>query len=360
MASLVTSAPSLSKQDIYLLSEALIKSGFMNPTISEFHSVVLGIKGSKRLLTLGQLSGLAGFVKADCDVTTASLTAEIIDKTWSPAYISDRIEQCYEDLMGSFLQWGLKNGIAKADLTNTEMFSLWLEPIIAKFLEEVVLRGAWFGDTAIAAGTNNSLSGGQLKYFNAFDGFWKQISALNGGASFVADLTTKNAQITFALQRFNSTDTTNQVVTKALQNLYYASDLRLREQDRGNLVFIVTQSVMDQYEKERMANAAIDMPYQRAEGGFTGLAAMGIQVKAFSFLDRMISAYYLTNTAASWFLPHRIILTEKSNLMIGVEEEGNLSELDIWYSKDDKKNYTEFAFSMDAKVGLDILTAAAY
>jgi len=54
--------------------------------------------------------------------------------------------------MGSFFQWGLKNNIAKEDLTGTD-FQVWFETIIAKLIEEVILSTAWFGDTDIAAGT---------------------------------------------------------------------------------------------------------------------------------------------------------------------------------------------------------------
>ena len=359
MASVVTSAPALSKEDIKLLSEALIKSGFQNPALTEFHTVIQGIKGSKRLAALGQLSGLAGFVKSDCDITPASLTAEIIDKTWSPAYISDRAEQCYEDLMGSFFQWGLKNNIAKEDLTGTD-FQVWFETIIAKLIEEVILRTAWFGDTAIAAGTNNSLSAGQIKYFSMLNGFWKQLAALNGGASFITDLATKNAQITFALQRFNSTDVTNKVVTSALDNLFYAADLRLRDLDRSGLIFIVTQSVKDQYEKERKSVTGIDLPYMRQEDGVNNLASNGIEVRAMSFLDRTIDAYYRTNAGASWYLPHRIILTTRENLYLGVEEESSLASFDSFFDKYNKKQVTDFGFSLDAKVALDVLAAVAY
>lgn len=359
MASVVTSAPALSKQDILALSEALIKSGFQNPALSEFHTIVTGIKGSKRLAALGQLSGLAGFVKSDCNITPATLSAEIIDKTWSPAYVSDRAEQCYEDLMGSFFQWGLKNNIAKEDLTGTE-FQIWFETVMAKLIEEIILRVGWFGDTAIAAGTNNSLSGGQLAYFNMINGFWKQLAALNGGASFITDLATKNAQVTFALQRFNSTDTTNRVVTNALDNLFYAADLRLRDLDRSSLIFITTQSVKDQYEKERKAVTGIDLPYMRQESGVNNLASNGIEVKAFSFLDRTIDAYYRTNSGASWYLPHRIILTTRENLYLGVEEEGSLGSFDSFFDKYNKKQVTDFGFSMDAKVALDVLAAVAY
>lgn len=359
MASAVTSAPALSKQDVLLLSEALIKSGFQNPRITEFHNVIPGIKGSKRLAALGQLSGLAGYVKSDCDITPASLSAEIIDKTWSPAYVSDRAEQCYEDLMGSFFQWGLKNNLAKEDLTGTE-FQVWFETIMAKLIEEVVLRTAWFGDTAIAAGTNNTLGAGELKYFNMINGLWKQLAALNGGASFTTDLSTKNAQVTFALQRFNSTDLTNRVATNALDNLFYAADLRLREVDRSQLIFITTQSVYDQYEKERKAVTGIDLPYMRQEQGVNGLYSNGIEVKPFSFLDRTINAYFLTNSDASWYLPHRIVLTTRDNLYIGVEEESSLGTFDSFFDKYNKKQVTDFGFSMDAKVALDVMAAVAY
>jgi hypothetical protein len=53
-------------------------------------------------------------------------------------------------------------------------------------------------------------------------------------------------------------------------------------------------------------------------------------------------------------------LTHRDNLYIGVEEENSLANFDSFFDRYNKKQITDFGFSMDAKVALDIMAAVAY
>jgi len=154
---------------------------------------------------------------------------------------------------------------------------------------------------------------------------------------------------------FTSTDTTNKVVINALQNMLYGADLRLRE--RGDLVYIVTQSVADQYSKELKA-ANVAFTTERYENGISVLKSDGIEVISFSLWDRIIKAYYDNGT--TYYLPHRAVLTTKENLVIGFDSMGAMADFDVHFDRVTKKNYIDFQINMDAKVVEDYMVQVAY
>lgn len=348
-------------EEVRALSEIIFEKEFKNPEIGLFHEVVEGIKAKKQIAFMTQLSGLMGAGTGGCSPSSATNSITSSQKFWNPETYSDRLEVCYTDLKESFINYGLKNGVQEADLTSLDFMNYVADVLLKYKVYEAALRFAWFGDTA-AADVDASpagvlTSGTNVAYFDKIDGFWKQIFAIVAADSDrkTTDLTTKNGQASYANQAFNSTDTGNKVVMNALQNTLYGADLRLREQP--NLVYVVTQSVADQYARELKA-ANVAYTTERYENGISVLKSDGIDVIAFSFLDRIINSYY--DDGSKYYLPHRIVLTTKDNLKIGIDSIGSLAEFDLHYDRVTKKNYIDFAVNMDAKVTEDYLVQVAY
>lgn len=363
MGVIIQSLPTLDPVILTSISETLFEGFYSHLPLNQYHSIQTGIKAKKQIIIFGKHTGLAGYSRTNCD-TTANSTWQIPsqEKVWNPAYIGDRFEECYDNYMDTFIRWGLNNGVNKADLTGTELAAMITEHI-GDLLMDVTMRHAWFGDTGIVAGTGNNLAAGDLKFFNAIDGFWAQlfdIVTVTPARQSTTGLTTKNGQATFALQAFNSTDTTNQVVTKALDQMWYDADMRLRGMAKSDLVFLVSQSVYDQYEKERKATggSGIYEVFLRQENGAPLLSSNGVEVVPVHDWDRVIQSYL--EDGSNYTVPHRALLTTRTNMLLGVEEETNLTELDAWYSKDSEKYYIKFGMSVDAKVGLDNMVQLAY
>lgn len=363
MGALVTGLPALDPVILTSISESLFEGFYQHLQLTRYHQVVTGIKANKQIIIFGKHTGLAGFKRANCDTTAnTNWTIPSQEKVWTPAYLGDRFEECYDNYMDTFIRWGLNNGVNKSDLTGTELAAM-ITSHVGDLLMDVSMRHAWFGDTAIVAGTNNNLGAGDLVYFNAIDGFWAQlfdIVSVTPARQSTTGLTTKNGQASYALQAFNATDTTNQVATKALDQMYYDADMRLRGMAKSDLVFLVSQSVYDQYEKERKATggSGIYEVFLRQEDGAPLLSSNGIEVVPVHDWDRIIQSYLEDGT--NYTIPHRAVLTTRTNLMLGVEEASNLGEFDAWYSKDNEKYYIKFGFSLDAKVGLDNMVQLAY
>jgi hypothetical protein len=347
------------RREVQTLSECIFEALFQKQAITEFHQVFTGIKANKQIVFLGKL-GLLGKEKTTCSTTADTASIDISEKVWTPKYIAARIEDCWTDLEASFFAWATKNGVNKTDITDTD-FANFVEERLTDAAVEAAWRIAWFGDTDAANYSDSPAGyitdGISVDYFNPIDGFWKQLYAVGtaNAARLVANLTTKNGQATYALQAFNSTDLTNRIATGTLHSLKVGSDFRLR--DRSDLIYLVTQSVFDQYAYE-LEMQGVDSSFKRIEGGFTALSYNGIPVVAVNFFDRMISLYQDSGT--NNYRPHRAILTTTENLGIGVEEVSNLSEVAAFYAEYEEKYVAKFAFNIDAKVLEDYMVQLAY
>lgn len=360
------SLPTLTEDQIKSMSETFFKGFYANPAITDFHDVVENIKAKKQIIVFGQGTGLTGYNRTACAMTAdTNFAIPSQEKHWNPSYISDLEQMCYDDFMANFERYGLKVGVAKGDLTGTDL-AAFLELQYSKAQYEAFLRHSWFGNTAIAANTGNTLGAGSLKYFNQVDGFWYQLFAIVTGDSSRLSastiLATRNAGTTVAAQKFTTADKTSALVTAALDQVWYDADMRLRGMALNELVYITTQSVSDQYEKERKATGSIPEAYQRVESGVRMLQCNGIDIIPFQFQDRIIQTYFRVTASGNTadVLPHRAILTTRKNLLLGVETVGSLGEMDAWYSKDTKKYNLEYGASIDAKVALDSHVQVCY
>jgi hypothetical protein len=354
-------------EEIKALSEGIMEDVFAKPAMTEFLTAYTGIKAKKQIAFLGRLNGLVGQKHDTSSCAPIENPAGITntEKFWTPAYIDDRFSECWDDLLETFFVYGLRNGIEKGDLTATDFATFFIDRY-QDAIAEMFFRFVWFGDTAAddtAGGGVFVTAGFVAKRWDAFDGIWKQLFAIATAtpARLTAGLATKNAQLSFALQEFNASDTTNRVVTNTLQNMIFGADYRLR--DKSDKILLVTQSVADQYVRELEAAAGNGIPqaFEYIQEGVSMMKRMGVTIYAFSFWDRTIRAYQRTiSTELNYYLPHRAILTTKDNLAFGTEEESNLSDVDVFFDKKDKKTYFDFGANLDAKVLQDYLVQVAY
>ena len=344
-------------EEIKELSEAIFESVFAKPEANLFHTFTPGIKAKKQIALLGRIQNLTGKGDGSCNPVSNGSTIAMSEKFWDPATVSNRETECWDNLKESFFIYGTNCGIAQADLTPTDFWSFLMERMSDTLIEEYY-RIVWFSDLAAAVVPGGNLTAGtDPLYFNKIEGFWKQLFAIVTADANrkTLGLDSRNGQATYALQEFDATDTANFVVTNTLQNMRYGSDFRLRGKE--GLQYIVTQSVADQYERELTA-ANVAFTTERLENGMTLLKSGGIEVIGFQFWDRIIRTY--EDDGAAWFLPHRALLTVKSNTQIGTCEEANLSEMGTIYDPVTKLMHLDTGYNIDAKIIEDYLVQVAY
>src|SRR3990172_5882413 len=336
-------------KEVMAMNEAIFEDVFINPEMSALHTIVPNIVAKQQIAYLGLLT-MVGRSGSGCSPTSDTATATLTEKFWNPSPVTFRLEECYTTYNASFFVWSQNKGIKRSELTNTDVFN-FIQERAATALSEAQLRIAWFGDTD-ATNYNGSpagliTNGVNTNLVDAIDGFFKQIYAIVAAdASKKAASITKNAGGTYSLQAFDSTDTTNKVATGYFRSVLTEADLRLR--GKAEKMFIVTQSVYDQYLEELEQFGAIESAFKLQTDGTNQLTYRGIPVVPFAFLDRMIDT--IQDNGTKWYQPHRIILTTKQNLQVGVESEEALKELDPHYDKVTKKNYIDTEWLMDAKV----------
>lgn len=357
-------------EEIKSFSEAIYEATFAKPALTEFHTLYSDIKAKKQIAFLGRLGGLVGRKHDSANGCAPLVNPNGItntEKFWNPVYCEDRLVACWDEFLESFMVYSLKNGIDKADITSTDIAN-FIEDRYKDEIAESVLRNVWFNDTDAAAynaspaGTfyNGGNANVTVDYFNLIDGLWKQIFAICAAnpSQLISDLTTKNNQTTFSNQAFNNSDITNRLVTKAIQNLVFSADDRLRDAD-GQLL-LCTRSIADQYTRELEAEG-VDGSWTAIQDGIATLKRGGLTLVVVPFWDRMIKTYSRqAGNVNAYFRPHRMILTTKEQLAAGTEEAGGLSNVDVHYDKVDKKVYFDFGYNIDAKFLKDYMLQAAY
>lgn len=341
------------------INEIIFSKQLKYPALDVFHAIDEGIKAKKQILLMSRLNGLIGKDSGGCEPTPNTNTVTPSEKFWDLATYSDRLGFCYKEMLPSFLNYSKKVGVDSPDVT--DFVNFMVDKVISDALSESIVMWAWFSDTDAAAVDDSPAglltAGTNPVYFNRMDGLWKQayaIVAANANRK-TTGLATKNSQATFALQKFNSTDTTNKVVTTTLQTMYTDADMTLRQQE--GLQFEVTQTVFDQYVRELKAyNVAYTT--ERLENGLFAVKSDGIDVIAMPLWDKIITNYYSDGTR--YDLPHRAVLAVKDNVRIGTESVGTFNTFDVWYDKKDRKVYVDFELGLDAKIIVNNEIQVAY
>jgi hypothetical protein len=350
------------KEEINDISAAIYERTYANPMLADYFVINSGVKKDQQIAILGRMQTKLGKGSGGCEPTASTNAIPMSQKVWSTTTISDRLAFCWtDDVKGTFFQWATKNGIAKEDLTSTT-FAAFIVERMEDAMDEMHHRLFWFNDTD-AALTSASPAGvitatEDVDFYNKIDGAWKQLfAAAAANADRVsAGLSSRNGQASYALQKFTAADRTALVVSNTLDEMIKDADERLV--DGGSLKLVCTKSVWDQYRSE-LKFANVSFTTERLESGIEVLYADGLELHKYSIWDRIIREAFDDGT--KYFLPHRILMYDTNTMQAATEEEGTLSEVDIFYDKVTKKTFFDFQFDLDVKVvEEDYLVQMAY
>lgn len=344
---------SFNGREIMELSESIFEAVFELPALNEFHEVETGIKAKQQIAIAGLLGMVGTKASGDCTTAVDANGIPYTEKTWDPVEIDVRITQCWKDMIPSFHAWAANNGIEKYDLSGSDWLNFVMERLEFSLME-AVYRHAWFGDTAAdnVSGAGNITDGVDLDYFNAIDGFWKQIYAIGTATPARRITIAENSGATYVLQEL----TAGSSVT-ILRGLNNKADVRLRGKPLTDRVYICTQSIIDNY-ADYLESQGVAPSFERLESGFEVLKYRNVMLIPFDFWDRTIAESY--DTTVVTFRPHRAVHTVATNLRIGLENESAFTDMLVWYEKKEKTNYIDVSFSIDAKIPEDYLIQAAY
>ena len=342
----------LNPREVETASEIIFERTYNDSDLSEYHDIETGVDMDQQIVFAEKL-GLLGKKSSGCTPNAAG-GFELSEKFWRPVLEDFRLEHCQADMPALLKLFRKAQRINPDffDAVGSEEFGVIIAAVEAAMLENIH-RKVWFNDTnaALASGGGVFTAGTDLGYFNSFDGLFKQILAEvpTTATNYVA--ITKNGAANYAAQALAADEAYG-----ILEKMVAASDERLAAAE--DKFILVTRSIADNY-RATLRNKSLGNGFlERTEDGTQKLYFDGIEVKTRFDWDRYIKAYQ--NNGTKYNLPHRAIMTTKSNIPVSTLSEEDLKKLDVFYDKYKKINVIDGAYTIDAKHLEPYLTVAAY
>lgn len=345
-------ALTLNAREAETVSEVIFERVFNDSDLAEYHEIETGID-VKTQIAFAERLGLLGKKSEGCSPNEADGFA-MTEKFWIPVMEDFRLKHCQND-MPALLKLFRKSQRINPDffdMVGTQELGVIISAVETALLENIH-RKVWFNDTAAATVANSGVftNGTDLDYFNSFNGLFKQIFAEvpTTAANYVAiEANAGTGYATQALEEDAALAIFEQMVTKADERLVSADDAFI----------LASRSLADNY-RATLRNKNLGSGFlEVVEEGRPKLYFDGIEVKVRYDWDRYIKTYQDNGT--KHHLPHRAVLTTKSNIPVGTLSEDDLTKLDVFYDKVSKQNIMDAAYTIDAKHLESYMTVAAY
>lgn len=330
--------------------QGILGAAYERPALQLFHTIVEDVVAKTQIAFLARTNKVT---KKDdgCGTGQTNKSLQMTEKFWNPAKLKVWVQQCADDLEGTFYVWGLNKGIARKDLTQTD-FMVYIMEIMSDAVADDILRMAWFGDTALL----NVADGGVLVNasdpgdYTPFDGFWKQIFAeLASGNHYTI---TENALSTTAAQDALASD----AAIKAFRAIL-SSNADPRLKSNPNKVIICTTSLYENWLTFK-ETGQFDRSFERQAQGFQTDVYRGVPIYAFDLWDRWIRADFTDGTKN--YLPHRAVCTTKEMLQIGFDSSASLNNWRAYFDDTTELNNLKGGYKADTKIIFPYMFAAAY
>ncbi|MCJ7811856.1 hypothetical protein MUP95_00865 [bacterium] len=329
------------------LNELIVTAVLEAPPLSQFHTLVTGIKNNKHIGIIPGTFGLLLKAAQDCNPVPNCYENVAIQKKWEPHGLEFITDICLTDLVNSLLRFYI-NCTDPFDLTKTEIFT-FITNLLAKDFPKEILRYAWFGDTNAAVVPGGVLTpGSDPAFWNVFDGFWVQMAAIYAAAPLQRNALPGNTELTYALQ---GTVATPLLMMIAINGLIDNAISELSQQpDR---VLLVTRSVFDRLRRQLQALGTAFQDYKLMINGIEFANWDGIPMYSIPLWDQYIRAYENNTIHANggrWNDPHRAVYTTKSNLNIGMTCTSLFENINTFYDPTTRLNRIEAMDAFDAKI----------
>ncbi len=153
-----------------------------------------------------------------------------------------------------------------------------------------------------------------------------------------------------------NTTLTVDAAKKAFAAMFKAMTPELRAfQSKGELRYIVTQSMLDNYMESLEGAAGIPAAYQAMIDGVAFYTFRGIPIVARQDWD-----IWINSADFGYVRPHRGMLTVPKNLVVGTDGSGDDMMIETWYNVDLQKNRTRVEYKVGTQYVHEKFIVAAY
>lgn len=350
----------LNPKEVKEFSQFIAERTYMRPELRVMHNIFTGVTMKEQIILAGQMSK-SGLKKTttDCSRMASGAGVVLTEKFWEPVKIEDSISLCADEMNALFKAYYDKiasyKEIYEIEGSDAELF---IAAMVEEAMKALIPRAVWLGDTAVAA-AGAALSGlavaGNAKFYNYFDGIWKQLFAAVTAGTVQRVTIAENALGTIALQETLADD----FAVNLFNAMWAKADPRLRADLEAG--FHVSGGIFENYRKS-LQKAGENFTIEYTTEGFQSLKWNGKPIVNMETVwDLDLKADFLANTTDNtYFLPNRALLTTKANIPIGTLNENDFSELDTEYVKRTRMFYIYYGFTLDAKVLEGYMSVVAY
>lgn len=343
----------LNNENLGSIRDAVQETLFNDENFNQYVTIAK-VKHGDPIATIGDMQ-MVGRKGSGCDPTYDEKGIANSMKRWELGDWQIPIKICYESLKGTIAEYSLKTGTQIGDLTDTDVMAIYTAAL-TRAIQQMIWRFGWFGDTA----AQNVTEGGKITngvstdMFTTCDGLFKRIFAICAGNAAQRTTIAANTKTTAAEQK--SAMLAKGAATDLIDQLLMDADSRIL--DDGSAVLMMTRSLADALTYDIKKTYQQIMPWEKVFDGFDVANYNGVTIARISIWDRLIAANEKGATTVN--LPYRAVFANPKQLLVGTPQESLISELDIWFSKKERRNYIYSTGKIGTAVLEEKLVHAAY
>jgi len=330
-----------------LTTELLQKPKINTPAISDFATVMQGIRAGQYLNLVQPLTRALAKGTASCSPTYTQ-SGSITDRKIETGLFEVNNSWCkkeFQGLLSTINVLGDDGQLIADGLSGYELGGR-LRSLILDEISEQVRQDVWkvylFGNNSFSSSSN---------VYTTIDGLWTKY--LDSFASYCVKPVT-NALPNGATSVLNTNDATN-----TFRAMWGQSSILLKQMfTSGKVKLFVTGSMWENYYDSLIANCCVEGSWKMGQDGVTKLYYRGIEL-----VPLWIADFALENDTDNPYynlLRHFAILTLPENNVFGVENASDLNNLEICYNCQSKTTYIQGEMRFGAQFIQCDLTTIAY
>ena len=343
----------LQPENLRSLRDAIIKEVLEDENIRQVLTI-RKVRNGEPLATIGEMDAV-GHAGAGCNPTFEEIGINNALKRWALGAWEIALSICYTNLEETIAEYCLKEGTEIGDLTGTDFMAIYLE-LLATQMKRMIWRLAWFGDTAAKTITNGGVvtDGTDITLMTANDGLFKRLFAIGTANPSQVTAIAANSAASYAAQ--TAAIRTQGAATALVDSILLDANSMINL--RGDAVLLMNKKLADALTYDVKREYKEIMPWDRVFDGFYVSYYDGVKVASIATWDYMINAY--ENTGTAWNKPFRVVYTTPQNLRVGCDANDPISDLDIWFNKDERMNKIYATGKLDTLVAEDERVHLAY
>ena len=321
----------LQPENLASIKDAVQETFFKDEDFSLFVNI-MKVKNDDPIALIGEME-MVGKKGGGCDPTYEEKGIANSQKRWELGQWEIPIKICYEALKGTIAEYSLKTGTEIGDLTSTDFMTIYTDAL-QRAMQQMIWRFSWFGDKAAAlsgSGGGKLTAGSDVNMFNVCDGLFKRIFTATATKNHTAIAANSEATTAAQVSALRKKGAATTVVDTILM------DVDTRIIDDSDAVLLMTRSLADALTYDIKQTYHDIMPWEKVFDGFDVATYNGVKIARVGIWDRMINAYEKGETKVN--LPHRAVFCNPKQLMVGTDADALISDLDIFFSKKERRNY---------------------